>query len=309
MGRCNGCLRLDSDARSGEELGEAFRAVFEAVRRGEEEMGNTTSPAFQMQEADVRYVVQVCLLLLLLPLIQLLLWSAAAVATAAAAGAVAVVVVAFVVVAAVVATVIFSYVFFKNNESFRFQNFWDGQSLLSGSRDLRSLLLVRWDRSVEWSPWNCVLLTAEEAEVHAMLGGGGGQGFGEEEETEDQDLEEKLEQAYGALLVRHARTPKNRVFPTCEPKFFGQRNSLHVLKGDSDIKKVFSTFVQVEKVRHKHTLARNHFSRMTTMAKYFAKGSNNIKMSKINGKPLKNGGGLVAVEVKTLVQNVENDGG
>ena len=71
MGRCNGCLRLDSDARSGEELGEAFRAVFEAVRRGEEEMGNTTSPAFQMQEADVRYVVQVYLLLLLLPLIQL----------------------------------------------------------------------------------------------------------------------------------------------------------------------------------------------------------------------------------------------
>ncbi len=48
---------------------------------------------------------------------------------------------------------------------------------------------------------------------------------------------------------------------------------------------------------------------MTTMAKYFAKGSNNIKMSKINGKPPKNGGGLVAVEVKTLVQNVENDGG
>ncbi len=74
-------------------------------------------------------------------------------------------------------------------------------------------------------------------------------------------------------------------------------------------KRFFSTFVQVEKVRHKHTLARNHFSRMTTMAKYFAKGSNNIKMSKINGKPPKNGGGLVAVEVKTLVQNVENDGG
>ncbi len=221
MGRCNGCLRLDSDARSGEELGEAFRAVFEAVRRGEEEMGNTTSPAFQMQEADVRYVVQVCLLLLLLPLIQLLLWSAAAVATAAAAGAVAVVVVAFVVVAAVVATVIFSYVFFKNNESVCFQNFWDGQSLLSGSRDLRSLLLVRWDRSVEWSPWNCVLLTAEEAEVHAMLGGGGGQGFGEEEEEEeDEDLEEKLEQAYGALLVRHARTTKIKSFSNLRTEVF-----------------------------------------------------------------------------------------
>ncbi len=54
-----------------------------------------------------------------------------------------------------------------------------------------------------------------------MLGGGGGQGFGEEEEeTEDQDLEEKLEQAYGALLVRPARTPKIKRFSNLRTEVF-----------------------------------------------------------------------------------------
>ncbi len=169
------------------------------------------------------------------------MWSAAAVA-------VAVVVVAFVVVAAaVVATVIFSYVFFKNNESVCFQNFWDGQSLLSGSRDLRSLLLVRWDRSVEWSPWNCVLLTAEEAEVHAMLGGGGGQGFGEEEEAEDQDLEEKLEQAYGALLVRHARSPKIKKFlqPANRSFFFDKEIPFTYSREIQALKRFFSRLFSI----------------------------------------------------------------
>ncbi len=86
------------------------------------------------------------------------------------------------------------------------QNFWDNQSVLSGSKDLQSLVLVRWREEEEWSPWNCVLLTEEEGVIHARL--------------------ENLDAAYGPLLV--------------------------------------------EKICHKHTLARNHFSKLSTMDKYFA---------------------------------------
>lgn len=31
----------------------------------------------------------------------------------------------------------------------------------------------------------------------------------------------------------------------------------------------------VQKIRHKHTLARNHFSKMSTMAKYFSDNNGN----------------------------------
>ena len=45
--------------------------------------------------------------------------------------------------------------------------------------------MVRWRRGEEWSPWNCVLLTREEAQAHLRLeevemvrvwGGGGVRG-------------------------------------------------------------------------------------------------------------------------------------
>ena len=46
---------------------------------------------------------------------------------------------------------------------------WAGQSVLSAERDLFELTVVRWDRSVEWSPWNCVVLTHSEADYHRQL--------------------------------------------------------------------------------------------------------------------------------------------
>lgn len=47
---------------------------------------------------------------------------------------------------------------------------WGGQSALSAERDLFELAVVRWDQSVEWSPWNCVVLTHSEADYHCQLG-------------------------------------------------------------------------------------------------------------------------------------------
>nr|CAB3256789.1 CMUB116 radial spoke protein [Phallusia mammillata] len=49
------------------------------------------------------------------------------------------------------------------------ENIWATQSILSAWDDLYDLVLVRWDRDEEWSPWNCILLTKDEAIAHARL--------------------------------------------------------------------------------------------------------------------------------------------
>ncbi|XP_007896759.1 IQ and ubiquitin-like domain-containing protein [Callorhinchus milii] len=49
------------------------------------------------------------------------------------------------------------------------ENIWGGQSTLSSETNLHDLILVRWDQKKEWSPWNCMLLTKEEAKAHFLL--------------------------------------------------------------------------------------------------------------------------------------------
>lgn len=49
------------------------------------------------------------------------------------------------------------------------ENIWGAQSVLSQWEDTYDLTLVRWNRKSEWSPWNCVLLTNEEARAHSKL--------------------------------------------------------------------------------------------------------------------------------------------
>lgn len=43
------------------------------------------------------------------------------------------------------------------------------QSVLSSWSDLYDLVFVRWDKKEDWSPWNCVLLTIDEAKAHLKL--------------------------------------------------------------------------------------------------------------------------------------------
>ena len=55
---------------------------------------------------------------------------------------------------------------------------WGSESVLSQEKELFRLTMVRWDADVEWSPWNCILLTKDEAVVHAEMGRSGyGEGF------------------------------------------------------------------------------------------------------------------------------------
>ncbi|XP_070225405.1 IQ motif and ubiquitin-like domain-containing protein isoform X2 [Bos mutus] len=49
------------------------------------------------------------------------------------------------------------------------ENIWASQSVLSAWKDLNDLVMVRWDKSVEWSPWNCILLTKDEGATHLKL--------------------------------------------------------------------------------------------------------------------------------------------
>ncbi|MBN3299907.1 IQUB protein, partial [Amia calva] len=81
---------------------------------------------------------------------------------------------------------------------------WGRQSALSACDDLHDLVLARWDRHCEWAPWNCILLTKDEATAHAKL--------------------DQTEQAYGVVFIRQ--------------------------------------------IKHKHTLAKKHFSQILAMANF-----------------------------------------
>ena len=41
--------------------------------------------------------------------------------------------------------------------------------MLSAVRDVFELTLARWDKKEQWSPWNCVLMTKDEAKAHIKL--------------------------------------------------------------------------------------------------------------------------------------------
>nr|XP_023400359.1 IQ and ubiquitin-like domain-containing protein [Loxodonta africana] len=49
------------------------------------------------------------------------------------------------------------------------ENIWASQSALSAWDDLNDLVMVRWEKSVPWSPWNCILLTKSESFAHLKL--------------------------------------------------------------------------------------------------------------------------------------------
>ncbi|XP_065599578.1 IQ motif and ubiquitin-like domain-containing protein isoform X2 [Cyrtonyx montezumae] len=49
------------------------------------------------------------------------------------------------------------------------ENIWGCQSALSACNDLYDLVMVRWDKQQEWSPWNTIFLTKDEADAHLKL--------------------------------------------------------------------------------------------------------------------------------------------
>ncbi|XP_025107613.1 IQ and ubiquitin-like domain-containing protein [Pomacea canaliculata] len=104
----------------------------------------------------------------------------------------------------------------ENDLRYLVENIWNGQSILSAWSDLHDMVLIRWDSHTQWSPWNCILLTEDEATAHGKL--------------------VRLDEGYGEVFM--------------------------------------------QKVKQKHTIARNYFSRLPGMAELMQKHSNN------NGQPL-----------------------
>ncbi|XP_007944952.1 IQ and ubiquitin-like domain-containing protein [Orycteropus afer afer] len=49
------------------------------------------------------------------------------------------------------------------------ENIWASQSVLSAWDNLNDLVMVRWEKSLQWSPWNCILLTKDEGLAHLKL--------------------------------------------------------------------------------------------------------------------------------------------
>ncbi|XP_029165079.1 IQ and ubiquitin-like domain-containing protein [Nylanderia fulva] len=46
---------------------------------------------------------------------------------------------------------------------------WHGQSAVSKVKDLFVLRLIRYQKDIEWAPWNCILLTEDEANIHCHI--------------------------------------------------------------------------------------------------------------------------------------------
>ncbi|KAL0968081.1 hypothetical protein UPYG_G00262140 [Umbra pygmaea] len=74
---------------------------------------------------------------------------------------------------------------------------WGAQSALSAWSDMHDLVMVRWDHLSEWSPWNCLLLTKEEATAHNKV--------------------EDIEKAYGVEFIRNVKHKH-----TLAKKYFSQ---------------------------------------------------------------------------------------
>ncbi|XP_066525316.1 IQ motif and ubiquitin-like domain-containing protein isoform X2 [Hoplias malabaricus] len=88
---------------------------------------------------------------------------------------------------------------------------WGAQSALSAWKDLYDLVLVRWDTLYEWSPWNCILLTKDEAAAHHKV--------------------ENIEKAYGMPFIRNIKHKH-----TLARKYFSQIPVMAKYLHDTDSK-------------------------------------------------------------------------
>lgn len=110
------------------------------------------------------------------------------------------------------------------------ENIWAAQSVLSVCDDLYDLVMVRWDKYYEWSPWNCILLTKDEAAAHLKLG--------------------NAEQAYGIVFIRkikHRHTLAKNYFsqiPEMAPFLHQEKSNQMSAVNDLVISKPIATAFQ-----------------------------------------------------------------
>lgn len=66
-------------------------------------------------------------------------------------------------------TSVIAFIMQKHDMYHLVNNIWHGHSAISENADLFLLRIVRYNMNEEWSPWNCILLTEEEAAVHSRI--------------------------------------------------------------------------------------------------------------------------------------------
>ncbi|EDV91560.1 GH13365 [Drosophila grimshawi] len=63
----------------------------------------------------------------------------------------------------------FAFVIQQDDVRHIIDKIWHGHSALSKSENLNELRLPRWNKSDDWSPWNCVCLTERETRDHYKI--------------------------------------------------------------------------------------------------------------------------------------------
>ena len=111
-----------------------------------------------------------------------------------------------------------------------FETIWNSQSILSATNDIYQLEFVRWNKEEEWTPWNTILLTIDEAESHLKL--------------TSLELVKEIE-----IFIDAFKLLLNFIYP------FKQSY------GEPFIKKI----------KQKHAMARNYFSKLPNISEYLRK--------------------------------------
>lgn len=128
-----------------------------------------------------------------------------------------------------------------------FDKIWNSQSILSANQDVYQLHFVRWNRSEEWSPWNCILLTLDEADSHLKL--------------------TNLELVRFLLYLAILSIRTNQVFISL-------------------LSCISSGEPFIKKIRQRHVMARNYFMKLPKIAEYLKRNepvSEPIRLPSLTG--------------------------
>lgn len=63
-----------------------------------------------------------------------------------------------------------AFIFQEADICYLVEKIWGSESIISNNNDLYDLIFIRWNSEIPWSPWNCLLVTIDEAEKHAKIG-------------------------------------------------------------------------------------------------------------------------------------------
>ena len=155
VGKCQKCSKMDNDARTRQDYS-TYTYMLKMLRRSEERYGDGSRIAFLLQVTFSSPKTILYIKFFLQILCQTILHFHK---------------VLYSVNCWYFPPVTSPSVFDWQEQDLRYlvEKIWSRQSILSAWEDIFDLVLSRWDKHQEWSPWNCILLTKDEAAAHDRL--------------------------------------------------------------------------------------------------------------------------------------------